>query len=155
MKLKTAALVSLVSLSSFATGLMPEAICTGADMPYNGVEPGKFELIVHVNGEVNYCKNKIDSNVAISIIAEGPEGNDVSVMLGKMKVKQTPSGNMVTITPKTSPKGMSFKYTIAGVPGRGEGVLTTPAEPEYGIQAETIKMDCEFPHYIMDCDNGM
>lgn len=145
MKLKLAALTCILSTSSFATGLIPEAVCTGT------VDGMELHLSVHVNGDVNYCEDRMDPNVAITMTTIEEDEIETNVILGEMKVSETEAGSVVTVIPRSGIEGASFVYTINGVPGSGEGVLSTPAEPEYEIPAETVTFQCEFPHYHMEC----
>ena len=155
MKLKAALLAATISTSSFATALMPEAECSA------NVDGQLIQLSVHVNGEVNYCGDEMDPNVAITMTSElvesGEEGmSETHVVLGTMNVETGENGeSIVTVKPTGGPEGASFVYTIDGVPGEGIGTLTSPAEPEYDIEEEIITFQCEFPSYHMECHLDM
>lgn len=149
MKLKAALLATTISTSSFATGLIPEAICTGTQ------DGETITMIVHVNGDVNYCEDRIDTEVVLTTQAEFHEGLETYAMIGKMEVTDTDAGTVVKVTPKTGYEGMSFTYTMTTNPGSGEGILVTPAEPEYDIEEETVTFQCDYPHYTMECHLDM
>ncbi len=134
----------LASMSSFATGLVEEAVCKG-----KFIEAGyqaDVKVVTYVNPQ-NWCgSTKVDSRSVVAITTlegtdQGPE-----LILTTMEVTQTSSDvEVITFTaPLTENENFKLQYSIQGVPGKGKATIS------FGTD-EVAELECSFIEYQMDC----
>ena len=137
MKTLLAILLTLTSISSFATGLNAEAICTGLDATSQVVEVNSF-----VNTD-NYCledTNSFDKNVVFTL---GNKGNP-SFMGFVVTAKLNIVNSDVQMTSMDKNGKMTLSYSYSSQKAKLE------IQPTNG-SVETINLTCQLIQYNVDC----
>jgi len=132
MKILLTIILTLTSLSSFATGLNAEAICTGVDSASQPVEVNSF---VNID---NYCladTNNFDKDVVFTL---GNKGNP-----SFMGYVVTAKLNIVGSDVKMSSMELSYSYN-----SQKAKLEIRPT----GGSLETINLTCHLIQYNVDCD---
>lgn len=142
MKLLLLLTTSFFSLSSLATGLGAEAICSGTiTLPGGGVEVVEVNSFVNLN---NYCiedPNNFDKDVVFTLNSQGDAPHMGHVVTAKLNIVN----NEVTMVSTEASGTMTLSYNYTAQNAKLEIHPT-------GGNLETINLICNMIQYQMDCD---
>lgn len=129
-----------MSANVFSATLLEEAVCRGV------LDGDKVEITAHVNPS-KWCNG--GASDATSVITVKTLGDDeLTVISSTVTEGRVGAETMVVHTSVEGSDATALTYFIAGVPGEGRGVL----ELKEGDEHQQVVLNCEFPEYMLDCE---